>query len=202
MFRYLTFLAGILLLAVSASPATADEPGLRLKSSIDRIIRILNDPILKKPENTLERRNLIFKVVEERFDFVEMARRSVGDYWNKMSENEQRQFEVAFSSLLEGTYITKIEEFTNEEIIFESEKAKGERHCVVHTIIVSGKVSTPVDYSLHHVDGNWLVYDVVIEGASLVNNYRAQFSDSVLKGGFKSLMKLIEEKQNQVNPPA
>jgi phospholipid transport system substrate-binding protein len=179
-------------IAVS-SPVFAGEPMDQLRTSVEKIIAILKDPSLRSPDRTLDRRNRIFKVVEERFDFSEMARRSLGEFWPKISEAEQREFEVSFSSLLESTYITKIERFSEEAVIFDEERPKGEQYYLVRTEVVSGDRSIPVDYSLRNVNGQWLVYDVNIEEVSLVAGYRTQFAETFRKEGFRGLMKKIGE---------
>lgn len=178
---------------VATGPAFAGEPMDQLRVSVEKIIAILKDPSLKSPDRTLDRRNRIFKVVEERFDFSEMARRSLGEFWPKISEAEQREFEVSFSSLLESTYITKIEQFNEEAVIFEEERPKGEQYYLVHTEVVSGSRSIPVDYSMRNVNGQWLVYDVNIEEVSLVAGYRIQFTETFRKEGFRGLMKKVGE---------
>ena len=184
----------VMLCIAFGSSAHAGPPTEQLKGAVDRIIAVLKDPALKAPAMKLERRNRIFKLMEEQFDFSEMAKRSVGEPWNRISEAEQRQFEVAFSGLLERTYITKIEKYSDEKVQFTNERAKGDRYVAVHSEIMSGGRTIPLDYSLHNVNGRWLVYDVNIEGVSLVTNYRSQFADVMRKEGFKGLMSKLDEK--------
>jgi phospholipid transport system substrate-binding protein len=179
---------------VSAGFALAGPPTEQLKKSIDKIIDLLNNQELKTDRMKLERRNRIFKVMEEQFDFGEMARRSLGGFWQTITESQQKEFEVAFSSLLERSYITKIERYTDEHVVYSNEKPKGEKYYSVRADIVSGSRSIPVEYSLHDVSGQWLVYDVNIEGVSLVTNYRSQFGEVVRKDGFRGLMAKLDEK--------
>ena len=179
---------------VSVSFALAGPPADQLKKSIDKILELLKDPGLRGDGMKLERRNRIFKVMEEQFDFGEMAKRSMGTFWHRMSEAEQKEFEVSFSSLLERSYITKIEKYTNEKVVFGDEKPKGEKNFMVQADIVSPSRSIPVEYSLHNVKDQWLVYDVNIEGVSLVTNYRSQFGEVVRKEGFRGLMSKLDEK--------
>jgi phospholipid transport system substrate-binding protein len=180
---------------VSVSFALAGAPGDQLEKSIDKIIALLKDPGLSADGMKLERRNRIFKVMEEQFDFGEMAKRSMGTFWQKLSEPEQKEFEVAFSSLLEKSYITKIEKYSDEKVVFGEEKPKGNKYFSVRTEIRSSSSrSIPVEYSLHDVMGQWMVYDVNIEGVSLVTNYRSQFGDVIRKEGFRGLMAKLDEK--------
>ena len=196
-------LAAVVLLAsavwlCSVYPARGGEVADQLKGSIDQIILLLRDPALKAPDMKLERRNRIFKVVEERFDFTEMARRSVGEYWQKMSEEEQKDFEVAFANLLQSSYITKIEKYSDEKVAFTDEKPKGDKFYSVSTEILSGGRAIPLIYSLHKAEGRWQVYDVNIEGVSLVTNYLSQFRETLRREGFKGLMQKIDEKVKQL----
>ena len=180
---------------VSVSFALAGPPGDQLKKSIDKIIVLLKDPGLQSDGMKLERRNRIFKVMEEQFDFGEMAKRSMGTFWQKLSEPEQKEFEVTFSSYLEKSYIMKIEKYTDEKVVFGEEKPKGNKYFSVRTEIRSSSSrSIPVEYSLHDVMGQWMVYDVNIEGVSLVTNYRSQFGDVIRKEGFRGLMAKLDEK--------
>jgi phospholipid transport system substrate-binding protein len=185
---------------VSVSFALAGPPGEQLKKSIDGIIDLLKDPGLQSDGMKLERRNRIFKVMEEQFDFGEMAKRSMGTFWQKLSEPEQKEFEVTFSSYLEKSYIMKIEKYTDEKVVFGEEKPKGDKYFTVRTdIVASGSRSIPVEYSLHDVKGQWMVYDVNIEGVSLVTNYRSQFGDVIRKEGFRGLMAKLDEKLKKLD---
>lgn len=191
------FAAFLSVLAIS--PAHAGQPSDQLKASVEQIIEILKDPGLKQPSAKLERRNRIFKVVEERFDFTEMARRSLGEFWSQLAENQQKEFEVSFSRLIESSYITKIEKYTDEKVDFGAERLKGENAVLVHTDIVSESRTTPVDYSLYKNGNQWQVYDVNVEGVSLVTNYRSQFRDTIRKDGFAGLMARLKEKLRKID---
>lgn len=178
--------------------AHAGEPTQQLKEGIDEVLALLKDPNLKSPQKKQERRDRIFKAVEERFDFGEMAKRSLSEYWRQLSPSEQKEFQSAFSKLLENTYITKIEKYSDETVSYGDEKPKGSRNFLVSTTILSKGQSIPLDYSLHHVNGQWMVYDVNIEGVSLVTNYRSQFREIMPKDGFKGLMSKIDEKLRKI----
>lgn len=165
----------------------AAEPTEQLKRTVDQIIEILNNPAMKVPEKQLERRNSIFRIVEERFDFTEMSQRCLSEYWSTLTEAQQKEFEVDFAGLLENSYITRIEKYTDEKVRFEAERPKGEGQVLVRTEIVSGKRSILVDYSLHRIEGQWLVYDVSVEGSSLVSNFRTRFREIMRTEGYKGL---------------
>ena len=198
MFKKLLSLTFVLCF-VAVSFAMAGPPTEQLKKSIDRIIELLKDPSLQSDGKKLERRNRIFKVMEEQFDFGEMARRSMGATWRKLSEAEQKEFEVSFAGLLEKSYIMKIEKYSDEKVVFGDEKPKGGKYYTVKTEIVSSSRSVPVEYSLHNVQGEWMVYDVNIEGVSLVTNYRSQFGEVIRKEGFRGLMAQLDQKVKKLD---
>ena len=184
---------GIICLA-SGGYAYAGDADEQLKSSIDKIIALMKDPAMKAPQMKAERRSKIFKAVEERFDFLEMAKRSAGEYWRTLSDAERKELGSRFAQLIENAYITRIERYTDEKIKFSHGKPKGEKYYSVHTDIISAGSSIPVEYSLYNSKGQWLVYDVNIEGISLVENYRSQFREVLRKYGFSGLMSKLDEK--------
>jgi phospholipid transport system substrate-binding protein len=174
--------------------AYAASPDEQLKDSVNTIIDLLRNPALKSSEAKRDRRNRIFDEVERRFDFSEMAKRTAGEYWRTMSDAEQKQFEERFAKLLENAYISKVERYTDEKVKFSPGRPKGDKYYFVPTEIISGGRSVPIGYSLRESNGQWLVYDVHIEGVSLVTNYRSQFREILAKDGFKGLMNIVDEK--------
>jgi phospholipid transport system substrate-binding protein len=172
--------------------AAAGDAQDQLKTSIDRIIALLADETLKVPEKKLERRERIFKVLRERFDFAEMGKRSIGRNWKTISQEDKKEFVDAFSKLMQNSYILKIERYSDEEILYKGERTKG-KYYYVYTEIVSGDKAIPIGYSLHAKGNNWLVYDVNIEGISMVQNYRSQFNQTIKKEKFAGLMTKIRK---------
>jgi len=171
------------LVLVLAWPVYAGAPTDTLKETVDRIVQILADPGLHdKPE---QRRAEVRKIAEGIFDYPDTARRALGPHWNARSPQEQEEFVKLFADLLDRAYISKIELYQGERVRYVGETADGDE-ATVKTVIATKKSSEiPVDYRLHRKDGRWLVYDVIIEGVSLVSNYRTQFnkivSDRVLR---------------------
>jgi phospholipid transport system substrate-binding protein len=172
--------------------AAAGDAQDQLKTSIDRILALLSDETLKAPEKKLERREMVFKVLRERFDFAEMGKRSIGRNWKTISQEDKKEFVDAFSKLMQNSYILKIERYSDEEILYKGERPKG-KYYYVYTEIVSGDKAIPIAYSLHAKGNNWLVYDVNIEGISMVRNYRSQFNQTMLKEKFAGLMTKIRK---------
>lgn len=189
--RTVAIAVAVMFLAVSL--AVASEAKDQLKTSIDKIISILKDEKLKAPEKLLERREMIFQAVEERFDFEEMGKRALSRHYKKRTPEELKSFHHTFSRLLENSYISKIEAYTDEEVKFLDDRAKGPYYYVYTEIISKGK-AIPVNYSLRKIDGSWMVYDVNIEGVSLVRNYMTQFNKIIKKNKFSGLMEKLNRK--------
>ncbi len=174
--------------------AYAGEPTEQMRVTIDGVINILKDERLKSPENLDKRRHLLKQLIYNRFDFKEMGKRSLGIHWSKRSPEERREFIPLFSELLERSYINRIEEYTDEKIVYVGELVDGEYATVKTVIISKDNIETPIDYRLMKKDSEWLVYDVIIEGVSLVNNYRTQFNKVINSESYEGLIKRMQNK--------
>lgn len=176
------------------SEATAGEPTIQVKETVDEVVKILNNKELTKPDKQAERRSKIRETVNKRFDFEEMAKRSLAIHWKKRTPQEQREFTSVFSDLLEDTYIKKIERFEDEKVVYTDETADGAYATVRTKIITTKEVEIPVDYKIFKKDQKWEVYDIVIEGVSLVNNYRTQFNQIIHSGSYEELVQKLKKK--------
>src|SRR5208282_87541 len=186
--------SGCLIVLSLVAVAYAGEPTALVKQTTDKVIDILKNKEMKKPGKTHERRAAIRKTISERFDFEEMAKRSLARYWNQRTPDEKKEFVALFSDLLERTYIRKIESYTDERFIYGDETDEGDYAVVKTKIITSKNVDVPIEYRMQKKNGGWLVYDVVIEGVSLVNNYRNQFSDIMHSGSYETLVRKLKNK--------
>jgi len=169
----------------------------QLKVSMDKLIAVLQDESLKAPEKKEARRAKIFAVLEARFDFEQMGKWALGANWKGLSQQESEEFVKTFSELIEKSYILKIERYSNEKIDFKDERTKG-KYYYVYTEIISGDKAIPVNYSLYPKGDQWLVYDVIIEGVSLVKNYRTQFDEIIRKEKFSGLMDKLKKQVNDL----
>lgn len=189
---------GIALLVLWAvcglDPAWAGAPTEAVKETTDRIIAIVSDPVLKEPAKEKERRGQIRKAVDELCDWQEMSRRSLGRYWTQRSEQEKKEFVLLFGQLLERTYVDKVEGYSGEKVIYAGERIDGDYAEVNVKIVTKQNTEIPVMYKMRSRDRKWWVYDIVVEGVSLVNNYRTQFSDIMAKSSFEGLMQKLREK--------
>ncbi len=136
------------------------------------------------------------QVIYPRFDFTEMARRSLGPHWGSRTPEEQREF-VIIAGLLEKSYVNRIESYGSGKVVYARE-VEDTNYAQVDTKIVSMTgVNFSINYKLHLVNANWKVYDLVIEDISLVNNYRSQFNRVIARSSFEDLVRIMKEKQSQ-----
>jgi phospholipid transport system substrate-binding protein len=193
-------LAGALLFVlglVAAGPAGAGEPMDRLRAQIDRVLKALDDPDLKKENRARERRVAVRKIADEIFDFGETAKRSLARHWQARTAAEREEFVRLFSDLLERSYISKIELFNGEKIVFLNDAIEGDQAVVRSKIITKQGSEIPVDYRMLRKGDRWLAYDVLIEGVSLVANYRSQFNKIIQTSSFQELVKKMKTKQEE-----
>ncbi len=179
---------------ISPPKTEAGEPTEQVKQTVDAIIKILNNKELKKPENHSERQKKIRETVEKRFDFEEMAKRSLALHWKKRTPQEQKEFVSLFSDLLEDTYIRKIERYEDEKVVYTEERTDGPYATVRTKIVTTKETEIPVDYKIFKKDQKWEVYDIIVEGVSLVNNYRTQFNQIIRSGSYEELITRLKKK--------
>lgn len=184
----------VILVMSCAFPAWAGVPTEKVKETADKIIAIVSDPSLKDPAKAAQRRERIRRTVDELCDWEEMSRRSLGRHWAQRTEQEKKEFVHLFGQLLERTYIDKVEGYSGEKVNYLGERVDGDYAEVDVKIVTNKNTEIPVIYRLRAKDQKWWVYDMVIEGVSLVNNYRTQFSDILAKSSFEGLMKKLREK--------
>jgi phospholipid transport system substrate-binding protein len=175
----------------------AGEPIILIKQTIDDVIDILSNDELKNPDKVADRRAALRSVIGERFDYEEMSKRSLALHWKKISAGEKQEFIPLFSDLLERSYVKKIESYTDEHILYTGEKIDDDYAVVKTKIITKRNVEVPIDYRLSKKNDTWRVYDVVIEGVSLINNYRNQFNKIIRKDSYQELVQRMRNKQEE-----
>jgi len=183
----------VLLLLSSNVAAVENGPTATLKPVLDELTTILIDKSLKGDEHRTERRKKIMEVIGRGFDFKEMSKRILGKTWRKIDDSQREHFTELIKKLLENVYIGKLESYSGQEIEFKAEIIKGNR-AQVSTVVENKGVKIPVHYIMKRVNNRWMVYDINIEGVSLVRNYQQQFKPILRKQKFKGLIKMLEEK--------
>jgi len=175
-------------------PGLAGEPTDQIKQTTDKILSIITNPALKPSSKTAEREKLIRQAVDERFDWEEMARRALATHWAKRTLEERKEFVRLFADLLERTYKKKVEDYSGEKVLYEGETKDGDYATVKVKIVSKKNKDIPVEYRLKKEGNDWFVYDVSIEGVSLVNNYRTQFNSIIVQSSYENLIKRLKEK--------
>ncbi len=187
-------LMAALLAMVSVSNAWAeDDPKVVVESSVNGIIKVLE---ARKDMSILteEDREKIRKVVAGRFDYREMSKRSLAQTWRDISENQKASFTELFRKLLERSYGNRLAGFRDQKVIFDDAQFKGDKARVITSVVDADK-TTPVEYRLHQTATGWQVYDIKIEGVSLVSNFRNDFNEGIKQnGGFDGLVQALEKK--------
>ena len=197
--KLLVALTALLVWTVVAGPASAGAPTEQLRKQVDEVVRVLDDPALKEKA---ERREAVRRIASEIFDYKEMARRSLGTHWNARTPEQRQEFVTLFSDLLDRAYFSKIDLYQGEKVRYGTETVDGDQATVKTAIVGKDGKEIPLDYRMHQVDGRWSVYDVSIQGVSLVANYRTQFNRVVTTESYESLLQRLRDKDSDATPAA
>jgi len=186
-------LATFMLLAAVVSPAgAADNPAQAIQNRVDRAMKILNDPAMKGPSHASERRARVRKIADEIFDFEEMGKRALGPHWTKLAPDNRERYVSLFAELLDRAYFEKIDQYEGEKVRYLDPRIEGEQATVPTRVVTPRGTDIPVDYRMYRNPSGWQVYDVIIEGVSLVSNYRSQFDRIVRTASTDELLKRME----------
>ncbi|HEY2989475.1 MAG TPA: ABC transporter substrate-binding protein [Candidatus Binatia bacterium] len=190
--------AAVLLVFCLAFPlaASGGVPTDQVRASVDNITAILKNPALKIDSRKKERRDQLRRAIYSRFDFTEMAKRSLGAEWRKLNPPQQDEFIRLFTDLLERAYVDQIEAYNDEKFVYVKETVDQD-YAEVQSRIVTPKTEYSLNYRVHLVGSEWKVYDVVVENISLVNNYRAQFGRVIANQSYEELVRRMRDKQIQ-----
>ncbi len=183
--------------ALAAVPAMAADPKEVTKQVIDKALEILNEPALAGPAKKQQRFGMVKKIVDLHFDYREMAKRSLGATWNKLNEAQRREFVELFAELLEASYADKIDRYVKRvRIDYIGENLEGD-NAEVRTMVIRPNDRIPITYRMLNDSGTWKVYDVTIEGVSLVSNYRSQFSRVISESSYAELVRRLRSKVSE-----
>ncbi len=191
---YLVLLT-LLFLFASNLQAAEKGPTADLKPILQELTTILGDTTLKGDDHRTERREKIMSLIKHGFDFREMSKRVLGKTWQDISDKERDNFTRLMTKLLENVYIGKLESYSGQTLEYTGEAIKEDRG-QVSVLLDNGGVKIPIHYIMRKGDANWMVYDINIEGVSLVRNYQEQFKAILRKDEYVGLVKVMEEKIN------
>jgi len=197
--RWTMVLFSLFMLVAAESVSVAGEPTEHVRKTTDRIIAIVTDPGLKEADKAREKSRQIRSVVDERFDWEEMSKRTLARHWKDRTQDEKKEFIDLFGKLLERTYLDKVEGYSGEKVLYVDEKVEGKYAMVAVKIVTQQETEVQVDYRLQKKGNEWLVYDISIEGVSLINNYRKQFNSIMTRSSFKDLMEKLRSKVEEQN---
>ena len=195
MCRFLMITLSLLLLLAPMGAAGLAEttPTSSVKATIDEVLAVLSDPAMKVPEKQAERRAKLEEIIGGRFDYEEMAKRTLPTQWKSLKTEQQKEFVTLFQQFLANSYVGNVDGYSGEQIEYGKERQKGD-FAEVQTKVVSPKVQIPLDYRLLKKNGEWRVYDVVIDGVSLMKNYRGQFARIIDSDSFDTLLEKLRTK--------
>lgn len=179
----------LLLLTIPQNASAAVTASDEVRTTVDSVLSVLKE----KNTSATERRTKIRDLVRSRFDFELMSQSTLGQQWRKASPEEKKTFIELYSQLLEATYVGRIEAYTNETVRYGDEKLRGGK-ALVETNIVTSTVEIPINYKMVQDKDGWKVYDVVIEGVSLIRNFRSSYGSIIDSEGFKGLFERMRAK--------
>ncbi len=195
-------LALLLTALVPALAAAQESPEALVKRVSDEVLTIIKNDKDVQSGNMTKVAQLAEQKVLPHFDFERMTRLAVGKNWREASDAQKKALEGEFRTLLVRTYSSSLAAYRNQTIDVKPGKAAAaDKETVVKTAVVQqGGPAIPIDYSMEKTDSGWKVYDVVIDGASLVTTYRGSFNDQIQKGGVDGLIKSLKDRNASGEP--
>jgi len=182
----------LLVLASHGAVAAPPDPTEQLRPFLGKVTATLTDPGLKS-KSRQEQSDRMLNVIRERFDFREMSKRVIGQQWRNLSAKEQDEFEHLFTQLLQYAYIGRIDDYSDQQIRYTMQRIRDDR-AEVQTLLIDKNKSIPIFYIMILRNDQWMIYDVVVEGVSLIRNYMEQFNEILRKDGYPGLVKQIKDK--------
>ena len=193
----------LLLALVSAHGAWAGPPTDQLRDGVDRVFKILRDPDLRGDTQINQRRTAMSKAAGEIFDFGDMAKRALGQHWDPRTSAERGEFVRLFTALIQRSYVAKVDQHdVATKMTFRGETVDDDYAVVLTTIPLSNGNKMPLDYRMHNTRDHWQVYDLSIDGISLVANYRAQFNKVIRTTSYAALVTKLKSQQAEFSAPS
>ena len=190
-------------ITISAFPVLADTPLKQLESNIAELTAILDDKEYRETHTKDEIKKKLIETAEDRFDWEGIAQKSLGLYWKERTDEEKKEFTLLLKELLISSYLDKIiDNYSGERILYDKEVLRGKRAFIEFRIINKAETSISLGARMHDVEGQWMIYDLVIEGVSSVKNYRVQFYDIIRQSSYNDLVMKLRAKVNELKKPS
>ena len=186
----------LLLLSLMIFPlsASSQSPLETIQTQVNKILEVLRDPALKAESAKGNKEKRVWTIIDGVFDYTELSRRTLAQHWKTFTPEQQKEFTQLFGKLLGTVYMDRIMSYTNEKVVFGKAAKLSEDTTEVQSEVVTATKSIPIHYRMIFRDGSWKVFDVVVEGISLVQNYRSQFRDILSKQSPEDLLKMLRDK--------
>ena len=191
MIKQMTTIVMVLLLPLVSY---AGVPTDTVKNGVDKVIAVAGDPALKGDSAKPAKEEKIRAIIGEFFDFTVLSRLTLGKNWKKFKPDQQKEFVKLYRELLENVYLGRILEYSDEKVVFAKETMLSKKKAEVQSKILAQSAEIPINYRMVLRNGEWKVYDVIIEGISMVRNYRSQFKELLAKGSPDDLLKTLRDK--------
>jgi len=189
-------LVGFILLVLLIMPlhVRAGVPFDTVKGHVNEVLRVLRDPALQGEANKEAKQEKIEAIADEMFDYVALSRLTLGRNWRKFNGDQKKEFVQLYRSILEKAYLDRILAYTDEKVTFGKETMLSKKKAEVQTHIITKSVEIPIYYRVYLKDGEWKVYDIIIEGISLVKNYRTQFREILANNPPEEVLEILRKK--------
>lgn len=187
----------ILILLIFALQAEAGLPLDTVEGHVNNVLDVLRNPALQGDANKDAKQKKIESIADQMFDYIALSKLTLGRSWRKFNKEQQKEFVTLYRSILEKAYMDKILSYTDEKVLFDKEMMLSEKKAEVQTRIITKSAEIPINYRVYLKDGQWRVYDVIIEGISLIKNYRTQFREILANNPPEEVLKILREKTGE-----
>lgn len=194
------YFIGIVLLILMAAPlaAQAVEPLDTVKKNVDKVLNVLRDPALQGESVVAEKKEALRRISNEMFHWPQLSKRVLAKNWDTLNPGQQQEFIALFKDILEQAYIDRILAYKDEKIEYAGNRMLSDKQAEVETHILSSSDPVNLTYRLALIDGKWAVYEIIVEGVSLTQNYRNQFREFLQT---KTAAQLIDHLREKVGRP-
>jgi phospholipid transport system substrate-binding protein len=192
-------LPGLLILLLCTFPlqAEAGVPLDTVKGHVNNVLDVLRDPALQDEGKKETKEKKIESIADQLFDYIALSKLTLGRSWKEFNKEQQKEFVSLYRSILEKAYMDKILSYTDEQVLFDKEMMLSDNKAEVQTRIITKSAEIPINYRVYLKDGQWRVYDVIIEGISLIKNYRTQFREILVNNPPEEVLKILREKTGE-----